>query len=161
MDKTSLTLGWLVGRQIAGQRGKKTVAYLYGEEQIRLPPLPELKYKYAVIHKATYNDNPIYFLVVSDTPPFYNNLLGLESIQIKAGANITEKFVVFDMETLEWAVSVYGDCDGLNVWSDGKDTLLTEKLYVSSLSNAVWTNVDIEKDGTLFLAASDPIPVYE
>ena len=44
MDKASLTLGYLVGRQIAGQRRaveKTPVAYLYGKDKVRLPPLPE------------------------------------------------------------------------------------------------------------------------
>jgi hypothetical protein len=52
MDKTSLTLGWLVGRRIAGQRTKQKtpIAYLYNG--VQLPPLPEWdreKYPYAVI----------------------------------------------------------------------------------------------------------------
>lgn len=128
-----MTLGWLVGKQIAGQRKaveKQPIAYLYGEDMVRLPALPEPQGQYAVIY--TFRNNGMYYLVFSDTP---------ESVGTDGTCGVFYDYV-----------SAYQAVNG--IWE------------TVSLGNTgfrpIWANYDVlYADGSVYLSASDPIPVYE
>ena len=114
---------------------RKPPAYLYNG--IRLPALPEwdkVMYPYAFI-ETTFG---LYYLRVLANPltpdgdSFRFNAPGLV-----AGAQI-------DVVT--------GGYSGWNGWSEVTDNTRTP----------IWSNYDVlTADGTVFLAASDPVPVYE
>ena len=139
MDKTSFTLGWLVGKQIAGMRMVKgePVAYLYNG--VRLPALPEWDmevYPYAVIHD--YND----FLVLTSKPfltpneSVFGDYVSIEKCSLKRYKLTDGAWVYYD-EAEESGASVGYD-------------------------NLIWSNHDIPGlDVTVYLEATDPIPVYE
>lgn len=169
MDKTSLTLGWLVGRQIAGQRRaveKQPIAYLFNG--VQMPPLPEWDremYPYAAILGDSAGNfwNYSTRLILSTVPLLY------------AGDNI-----------LYWS-AMYGTAAGSSIayeWSNLNDSMLItyEPGFIRAenldetfeagggasarglANNLLWANYDVYKHPsgtTLVLAASDPIPVYE
>ena len=144
MDKTSFTLGWLVGRRIAGQRGKRTpIAYLYGKDQVRLPPLPEWDietYPHAVI---ACNQNGIYFLFAF-TVPVYKEAADLVLYAAEGGAY------------RKWA-------GGSNWIGMGTTDFTAGEVLSLTNGSLVWANHDIlYKESTeVCIATSDPIPVYE
>lgn len=132
MGKTSMTLGWLVGRQIAGQRSKQKTIVGYSYNGTVLPALPDWDketYPYAAI---VFNSNTgVYALYVS-------------TVQIAKDA-------------LAY-VSTYTLTDP-NVWSLADEHYATSFWY---LDKFFWSDHDIlNSDGSVYLAASDPIPVYE
>lgn len=142
MDKTSMTLGWLVGRQIAGQRRtqeKQPIAYLYNG--VQLPPLPELdreKYPYAVIQH--FQDGAILYL--TDARPYSYVLNDGVTVAIRA-----------DGETKSYS---------LRSLADEWDTHIVNSYMYFYGTEFIWTNTDIlYADSTVAFSASDPIPVYE
>lgn len=137
-DPTSMLMGWLVGRAIAGQRWKKAepsepIAYLYNG--VQLPKLPEWDreaYPYAVIG---------------------NHWTGL-SLQLHVSQtsiyNESGGYVYVDTPRQGWQYK-NGIWEGMSL--DPVDSM--------PLLDAIWTNTDIHnEDGTLYLAASEPVPVY-
>jgi hypothetical protein len=140
MDKTSMTLGWLVGRQIAGQRKaqeKEPIAYLYNG--VQLPPLPEWDremYPYAVLTNIVGS----YSLEL-----YYDNVLYHKDGVVYFKQDITILRSFLDKDTTQW-----GDFEE-RLYSEGDVWIIP-----------MWTNTDIlNSDGSVYLAASDPIPVYE
>lgn len=138
-DPMSLTMGWIVGRRIAGQRGKKKepVAYLYNG--VRLPKLPEWDrdmYPWAVIQYVTIT-TPAYRLLVSQSPTVLNASL--------TGGSTPAPGLI-------WTA---GDTWGEPISNDSGQTWVNCDL--------IWANYDVYYSGgeTLALAASDPVPVYE
>jgi hypothetical protein len=137
MGKTSLTFGWLVGKQIAGQRRtqeKQPTAYLYNG--VRLPALPEWDketYPYACIGKMSTDS----FINVCSSSPFA----------------VIDGVCSFKGAVLHNAYNKFGE------WSGFTSFNLSSYL---SYSDVLWTNTDIlNSDGSVYLSASDPIPVYE
>jgi hypothetical protein len=133
MDETSLTLGWLVGRRIAGQR-RKPVTYLYNG--VELPPLPEWDketYPYAWIRTV----NGRYFFAATSSRPYY----------------------VWDNDNGIGIVSAYGKYVRYNlvdgVWVlDAEDLGSTGFGLKEGASMFVWTNFDvITEDGTVYFSA--------
>lgn len=149
MGKTSMTLGWLVGRQIVGQRRtqeKQPIAYLYNG--VQLPPLPEWDkeiYPYAVIYPyTTISANPVsgYKLRIAETLEYGQNDIGVNGFDLGIGEE-------------------YSSPDGSNGWGDRTEEQYTH-WFPETSSHIVWTNTDLfYADGNLWFAASDPIPVYE
>ena len=146
MDKSSLTLGWLVGRQIAGQRRtqeKQPIAYLYNG--VQLPPLPEwdkVKYPYAFIWEFV----GIYKLSVFDTPLRYGIVNGEHCIYLSAGAEgLLYNSKLTDGEYKSWEYV--------------KEEIIAESVELTPF----WANHNVisDSDGSAYLEASDPIPVYE
>lgn len=149
MDKTSLTLGWLVGRQIAGQRRiqeKQPIAYLYNGMQ--LPPLPESEYPYAMI-------------CITDK---YTELCLVKSVVgweiFTAGSLTYPSLRLSEADWQKWRL-----IDG--VWSF-YSAYQTDRIALGANGATQptyqhWTSVDIVSidTGELLLPASDPIPVYE
>lgn len=159
LDPLSLFMGWKAGNLVARQRGakKKPVAYLYNG--VRLPALPEWdkeKYPYAVIDEweSTFNGHAgkIYFL------SFYT-----EKIVWKRESNkwyMPGKLVVYattdSAKIAEYFDSFAPGEVGFNMWgiAEEDDGIACDKV--------IWTSTDLVfDDGTLYLAASEPVPVYE
>lgn len=146
MDKASMTLGWLVGRQIAGQRKaveKQPIAYLFNG--VQLPPLPDWDketYPYAVIHSAV-SGGGYYLYLHSDTPSVHVESSAGELWYGTPNATTISMHVYPSFET-EWKYQLtYGGASAM-------------------LKQVVWANHDIlNSDGSVYLSASDPIPVYE
>ena len=145
MDNKSQTLGYLVGKQIAGMRRVTTepVAYLYNG--VRLPKLPEFgaEYPNKVVSVHTADDGNTYYrcvglpmkkqvIVNSDGEPMFNGLSG------------STVFPGYKFDGTEWVdnkiLFVYP------IWAD------YDIYYASNAGDLA---------GTLYLAASEPIPVYE
>lgn len=134
MDNKSKALGYLIGKQIAGMRRvtKEPVAYLYNG--VRLPKLPETELPYLVIGKLMNADGSIagYQLFAFETAKTAN-VNGLVG-----GLGIPDKYYVTS-EMPEWHFGIK-----------------------TQLIPPIWANYDIlNNDGELYLAASEPIPVYE
>lgn len=143
MDKTSLTLGWLIGRRIARYRVKKTpIAYLFNG--VQLPTLPEWDkktYPYAVINTAMYT-------MFKSATLYLLSSLEYTTIESNGDRGIVltdTNHVIFSAKSTDTA------------WSEG--SAVTAALNIANIG---WTNTDIlNDDGTTYLSASDPIPVYE
>ena len=147
MDKSSLTLGWLVGRQIAGQRRaveKQPVAYLYNG--VKLPALPKVEgYPYAIIRSFPHYQYA--YLSIAPEYVFTTDWLGISAV------------VRFPKGLISYLVRWDGD-DGLpSEWSEEAVISNSSDTNLEAIS---WSNFDIyTPSGDLYLAASDPIPVYE
>lgn len=130
-----MTMGWLVGRMIAGMRGKREpVAYLYNG--VRLPKLPEWD-------KETY---PYAYLEYADKASTL--------YCVKSTATVGDGYLWFPNDTEGIRCVLL-----LEKWGGYSD-------YSPSSINAdriIWANVDVLNyaDGSVWLAASDPVPVYE
>lgn len=150
MDKVSRTLGYLVGRQIAGQRRKKPVAYLYNG--VRLPALPEwdrVKYPYAfIISYAASTDYTNIDFIVCNNPLTYTKSLRPIDFSYYYAVSLHGDGCSFDLENDEWVI-----------WN--VDVLLSAN-YDADKIQFLWSNHDIlDTNDNVYLAATDPIPVYE
>lgn len=140
MDKQSMILGWLMGRQIAGMRNaveRKPVAYLYNG--VQLPALPEWDkeaYPYAVLSEHTDGDGSIYYRFVA----------------------LPNKRVVVLPDSGVTTMNTFSET-GYKFTGTG---WVEHRLL---FAYPIWANYDVyrrEADGgALYLAASDPVPVYE
>ena len=155
-DPISLTLGWLVGRRIAGQRGKKIevpeddktpIAYLYNG--VQLPKLPEWdrgKYPYATIQSDSGNLNHIYLYVESE----YMTIRVIDGAA-RIGYDKVRDYMYWYYQQIsgEWEFqNEHTNMEAIDWWCDATDL--------------IWANHDIlNADGSVYLAASDPVPVYE
>lgn len=149
-NKSWSMLGFLMGQRLRDMRSaaKEPVAYLYNG--VRLPPLPEWDssaYPYAYMwHNAPYTwmgqyYPGLYALILCTEPlsvsPSWDNGLWSEG-RIVVGAR-------YDAEEpyTEWETA-------------GIETGTVDRY------GFMWSNVTTYKsDGTVFLAASEPVPVYE
>lgn len=158
-----LALG-LAGKPLEFAKVKEPVAYLYNG--VRLPKLPEwdkTAYPYAAIytyHGASEAQNPIYRLIVSDGPFAIVHktfvLLGKEYDALEWDGNYIAK----------WKIATWDYWD-----ADGSGTGGSFFGLEDATDAVVWTNTDIHyaddysTDETLadtvYLAASEPVPVYE
>lgn len=118
--------------------------YLYNG--VELPALPELtddekeQYPYWVI----FSRSPHYRLFLADKPAIYKLYSGISAVYFEIGTRAIR----------------YSTPIGLDEpWSemDGNPFVVEDKTYLGA---DCWTNHDIyDSDGTLYLAASDPVPV--
>jgi hypothetical protein len=155
IDPQSLMAGWLVGKKIVAMRGKvnsaEPVAYLYGhvakegetpthtingvgyvgEVMPKLPEWDEETYRNACIGKAAGGSQ--FALSMSQSPCVYNG-----TAVVVASPRL---FCMYNKG--EWRAIASGSGN-------------------MSLGSVIWANHDIlNEDGTTYLAASDPVPVYE
>lgn len=161
---------WLTGFAL-GLSGKpypyskrEPTAYLYNG--VRLPALPEwdrVAYPYAVITGYSnelfeqYPDAPKHsnYLFVSDKP-----LLLTRGTIYGGGYN----YFVGDLTSAQtWTCAVGGEASEWACY--GKYSADSRVIYNTELSwdtcRFMWANHDIMYRGTVALAASDPVPVYE
>lgn len=156
--KMGLALG-LTGKPLPlAPSQKEPVAFLYNGAQ--LPPLPEWdREMYPYVHIYARNNLSKAFVRITSMPVYHDDILpdgynGPEQSHIRASS---------DGIGLNYR---YG-YDGKNDWepSDPLEVAYTAADTVSPVGVVVytlWTNTDIyNPDGSLHLAASEPIPVYE
>lgn len=129
---------------------KEPVAYLYNG--VRLPPLPEVdikKYPYTYLSRSFIGDK-LYKIsfVARDNPVQVNG----DNVYISAGALTSYDIDAYHGKTdfeLSYLDSTHDDF----VWGIYGDIVFNE---------IIWSNYNIyNTNGTVFLSASDPIPVYE
>lgn len=152
-DPTSMLMGWLVGRAIAGQRGVPyPVAYLYNG--VRLPKLPEWDremYPYAYISDMYPDSENLAqksrFILTFANPKAYWTVSG-GRYRLRTDEKLQ---YVYDHESGAWVLDIYG-------WAIAV-RYLDEDTYVSSL---IWADTDTYNfDGTaIYVAKSEPVPVY-
>lgn len=126
---------------------------------VKLPPLPEWdkeKYPYAIIDDWTgfaYEDSPeaCYALVCHSNPPYYNDEKG------KVDAVGPCSTLCYRIDFDEVLAEKYGHPFG-EWYFDFEDEGGMNNIFESP----IWTNTDVlNEDGSVYLAASEPIPVYE
>lgn len=159
--KLGLALG-MTGKPLPISK-PEPVAYLYNG--VRLPKLPEWnksKYPYVVINKDRVAIKFYYSLYLCSDMPFRLN--GLEFYDIKL-PTIRYKQVEADAKT--WGnPELLTEEDGRGPYNDEGNTDVNGR-YWYLCSDPIWSNFDFYytkyegHEGELYLAASDPIPIYE
>jgi hypothetical protein len=153
MDKTSLTLGWLVGRRIAGQRTKQKTIIGYSYNGVVLPTLPEWDketYPYAVMTTNTQGGVVTSVRIVAYSEPMH---LVLNTASVGSSYYLGVKAGNPFLTTGAWYFISHPTAEFT------EKTLSYDYLYTDEPH---WANYDVlDKDGSVYLAASDPIPVYE
>ena len=162
-ENTILFAGWLTGKKIKGVPAKKAKpsAYLYGEDKVRLPKLPEWDketYPYAWIW---YNaSQKLYLLWFTTENAQYGYFPTLDGMYDGTGAcaygwalpeNTRHNSCSYDTQhSYNWSEVLD--------WGRAYHNYATEDPH-----NIIWTSHDILNidDGTVYLAASDPVPVYD
>ena len=172
IDHKAMLQGWIVGKRLAAMRGKrKPVAYLYNG--VWLPKLPEWdkeQYPYAWIEYLGLNTG---WLFVSQTPLYatgsiFNNYIGnlgqeVRNDSAKDTYSITFPRPDWEDQSRTWKPTIDDDprefvaslpCDPV----DGAyDPVVGVNMFT-----VFWSNHDVyDENGTLYLAASDPVPIYE
>ena len=156
---TGLAIGLAGGPLPLTPPQREPIAYLYNG--VQLPPLPEWDremYPYAVISRMGTISSDYYYRLVMFREPYKINYKDSWTL---------EKFA-----TGEGAVYLISECpyadagDGSFVWSVPVEKVANqngefgERVYAKY---ARWSNYEITyaSDGALYLAASEPVPVYE
>ncbi len=140
---TGYALG-IAGKPLPFAGKKEPVAYLYNG--VRLPKLPEWDkeaYPYAVIAQTLSGDGAVVFGFAVCADPWY---VGSYS----SGDN----FVGADGNGFQWTL-----IDG--VWV--QNNMFWGTYNISDDGYGVWSNHDVidTTDGTIYLTASEPVPIYE
>lgn len=135
---------YFLGRRISGQRRKPErvpVAYLYNG--VRLPPAPShdsAVLPYMMLAKDNYfgGGEGNYYLWLSSAP-WVKGILGCTIEKPSSGFSYAKS-------TDSW--------EQAEKWVDGSPFFAP--------SNPIWANYDVlNSDGTLYLAASEAVPIYE
>ena len=128
-----------------GEFKKEPVAYLYNG--VRLGKLPVVEgYPYAFIAELKLIRTD-YVLVLSQTNPYYSD--STDSVVFSGGNSM-----LYQRD--------YSYTQGENVWTLNSGESERRAFSCSNISD-LWANTDIlnDTDGSVFLKATDPIPVYE
>lgn len=137
MSITDKIVGFATGCRIAGQRSKQKTITGYSYNGVVLPTLPEWDketYPYAYIWQTSSGK---YSAVFVSAPLYYNS--GMYS---------------------DGVVS-YLAYEGITAEGEWGERVVSGNYSVGVAVTLVWCNQDtMNEDGTLYLAASDPIPVY-
>lgn len=145
-DPVSFMMGYQLGCRLRAQRGaKKPIGYSYNG--VVLPELPQWdkeKYPYAWIHQFN-TANPSYVLRIASEPIVYKK-------------PIFKDYYVYSMTG---AGCIYNINDG--AWEIFQSDVTFDNYFPESDVLFSWTNTDIinQSDGTVYLAASEPVPIYE
>ena len=143
-DPEALLQGYLVGCRLRAMRGKKKpIAYLYNG--VRLPKLPETDLPYASIHRSSGGE---YWALFSSSPWEYNTARDMFISQVYP---VSGSFWECGGDFSTW--KSHGGVTNSNGGILSFGTMGADAWY--------WTNADIPTtDGSPFLAASEPVPVY-
>ena len=149
-DLPSFQLGIAVGLGLKGfgymHEGKQEpIAYLYNG--VRLPKLPEWDreaYPFAVIGDHGLNYPSALYVLSADA---YYKLNG-NQLWLFASAGLQ-----WEADDGKWSASGENAGDTINV--------LINSTSFASTYELIWTNFDAEYNGTLYLSASEPVPIYE
>ena len=154
MDKRSflkgLALG-LAGKPLEFAPGKEPVAYLYNG--VRLPKLPEWdksKYPYAFIRNVPSGTDYNELYVFKTEPAWFKPSIIVSAYGVEDGNT--------HLEAVDYPYGAEAD------WGYVTLSEKTSNGYLASgnFEGIFWANYDIlNEDGTIYLAASDPVPVYE
>ena len=173
IDRTSLTLGWLVGKQMAAMRsnvGKTPVAYLYNG--LRLPKLPEWDketYPYAYIYSTTsWSSTTVKLccyqeLFTAILPEWSGGWELLAGGNTKLESKITYK-TEDGLSDEEWselsATSLNINLGSVEVNGELKPYRARVCTYPSDMIE--WSNHSFYvENGEEWIVAADPVPVYE
>lgn len=150
----------LVSKGVVKESEKTPIAYSYNG--VVLPKLPEWDkeaYPYAVIYQDNNATNPYYTIVVSANACYVKAQLQL----------LTGKYD----DVLKWEGEYvrYSLFSGYEDWAPDDGSVYEDFVISASAALDPWTNIDIHYAddysadetlaGTLYLAASEPVPVYE
>lgn len=158
-----LFIGWLTGRLLSDQRENRQnaqpVAYRYNG--LRLSGLPEeavAGYRYFAINLRGTVDNPWRCILYASSTPF----------TFRDGAALREYYADDDGECQKYMYIFQADNpdDVMGSWMPKeKITYIasSEKSATYSTWPLVWANYDLrnQADGSVYLAASEPVPVYD
>lgn len=134
----SFVKGILLGLVSRAEMPKgEPVAFLYGKDKVRLPPLPDTDYTYKVIGKHTYPSGEVYYYFVSKNEPF------------TATDEVNISFIIN-------APVMYRMAEGQAAWESIGTVGLTLE-YVWS-NHAMYDNND---STVLYHEATEPVPIYE
>lgn len=132
---------YFLGRRIAGQRKRTPVAYLYNG--VRLPKLPDFDEPYAVVVDSTIPGKVGYRLIAMGEKPNLTLNEGAYRPRLKC-STVSYHWYFWEGDT-KWNAGYFHEYETLDIAID-----------------AVWSNyVMLLDNGTLYLDASDPVPVYE
>lgn len=142
--QTALVCGLMSkGRELKGN--KSPIAYLYNG--VQLPPLPEVEYEYAVINWYSYNQ--CYALSLFESPNYFTaygaDFFGTDESGVPKAKVYFAKNGAWELSDItEWNfVVTKGDEDQLS-------------------DSALWANFNLNySDGTIYVAATEPIPIYK
>lgn len=144
----SYVRGFLIGKEIMNMfvpKKQQPIAYLYNG--VRLPALPEFDgYAHMVVHKIgdtfymrAYENKPTTTLYKPIFYPAYDRLVA----------------------DGEWHSAHMEESEAGDYWFTHSEPSDDSKGAVLAIAEIVWANFDVlNSDGTLYLAASDPIPIY-
>lgn len=157
MSDQSIKLGLALGLTTMGRWRGGPVAYLYNG--VRLPKLPKIVgldaplYEYQLIEEEG-DTSDRWYQLMSTTYPCFNSD---GQMDMPNGSN-SEK----------WGTSEYVPEEVDSGWIGGTSGLVGDSFYESNTakdipsSRVIWANYDIlNEDGSVFLKASTPIPIYE
>ena len=122
------------------------VAYLYNGVQLpKLPQWDKTQYPYAYIYQkgtfSIYGDN--YVLALTSLPLVRSGL----NVKNEDTAMLKYTYIIDQSEDVEWVDN------GASIGSAN---------LAQSIANPIWANYDIMRDDdSVYLAASEPVPVYE
>ena len=151
---TGFALG-LAGKPLPlSMEKREPVAYLYNGVQhpdIDSVWVDKVTYPHAVI-TAIFRDNTVYYLwLISKQTSIYGES-GNEVWGVQEG----------DASCTVYRSKAQGAWEAANLFTDGANTRDDFGGYYISGITPIWTSHDIlNADGTLYLAASEPVPVYE
>ena len=140
-DPVSFSIGYQIGCRLRAQRGKKIVGYSYnGTVLPALPQWDKEKYPYAFIIGLSTG----YQFIVCDNPITHKKPFNLSYYVVNLNGNGGS----FDLENDEWVL-----------WRMDE---AVSKYYPVDDITFLWANHDVinETDGTTYLEASEPVPVY-
>ena len=151
---TGYALG-LCGKPLPFSTKKEPVAYMYNG--VRLPKLPEwdrVAYPYAVINGIGIGDAISYYrLSICNKYNVFEADSGYIYFGESSGGSTDITFMQSECNPTNGTWSDFEEASSRNITITGK----TNSLF----KPANWSNVDITLDGTTYLTASDPVPVYE
>lgn len=132
--------------------------YLYNG--VELPDIhtvytPEIQeqYPYAVLRASI--DGQSYGLYLSEELPYFKE----DGTLIIAYANLSQLISVRNLRYNFWRDPIPGMGDG---WGVGHYSTIGVYVDKEDVNRVFWTNTDIlNLDGSVFLAASDPVPTYD
>lgn len=133
-------------------QGKEPVAFLYGEDKVMLPKLPEWdREAYPVACIADYD--------VSFPLAAHKTILWC----------FARNPIIYTTDS--GSIAMKGDTEGIpnlkanlvdGAWETPDPTYLETLEAHHSATAPIWTNTTLHyEDGTVYLAASEPVPVYE
>lgn len=130
---------------------KAAVEYLYGDERLPKVPAEIMAYRYVVMH---YFDEGTILVYGYDTEPYtesFTSIFGKTYDRLRTDDGTYRAGNWYSTVPDEWYVTEVGNVTDASLG-----------YHTATLTDIIWANFDIyASDGSLYLAASEPVPVYE